>query len=233
MNSFKTLRAPAGRLLFTRALAGTTVVRARASGQATVHQTLSTRVAFASAGAGVAFTTHSHTRDAKHGGGGPATNFFDLKAKGKRHQEVSMSDFENKVILVVNVASKCGFTDQYAELESIYKKYKDKGFTVIGFPCNQFGGQEPGTEEEIESFCQVNFGVTFPLMAKIDVNGKNEDPVYAFLKSQKSGLMGLTRIKWNFEKFLIRKDGTVYERYSSATSPTSIAKDIEELLAEQ
>lgn len=141
MNSFKTLRAPAGRFLFTRALAGTTVVRARASGQATVHQTLSTRVAFASAGAGVAFTTHSHTRDAKHGGGGPATNFFDLKAKGKRHQEVSMSDFENKVILVVNVASKCGFTDQYAELESIYKKYKDKGFTVIGFPCNQFGGQ--------------------------------------------------------------------------------------------
>ncbi|KAF9540771.1 glutathione peroxidase gpx1 [Mortierella hygrophila] len=232
MNSFKALRAPAGRLLFTRALAGTTAIRVRASGQATANQVLSSRVAFASAGAGAAFTTHSHTHGTKHDGG-PTTNFFELKAKGNRHQEVSMSDFENKVILVVNVASKCGFTDQYAELESIYKKYKDKGFTVIGFPCNQFGGQEPGTEEEIESFCQVNFGVTFPLMAKIDVNGKSEDPVYTFLKSQKSGLLGLTRIKWNFEKFLIRKDGTVYERYSSATSPTSIAKDIEKLLAEQ
>ncbi|KAF9156581.1 glutathione peroxidase gpx1 [Linnemannia schmuckeri] len=230
MNSFRTLRGPTARLLFTRALVSTTAVRFKASGHATVTQALPSRVAFASAGAGAAFTTHSrNTKPDK----GPATNFFDLKAKGKRHQEVNMSDFENRVILVVNVASKCGFTDQYGELESLYKKYKDKGFTVIGFPCNQFGGQEPGTEEEIESFCQINFGVTFPLMAKIDVNGKNEDPVYAFLKSQKSGLMGLTRIKWNFEKFLIRKDGTVYERYSSATSPSSIAKDIERLLAEQ
>lgn len=139
MNTFKTLRAP-GRLLFTRALAGTTAVRVRASGQATVNQVLFPRVAFASAGVGAAFTTHSHTRDTKQDGG-PAANFFELKAKGKGQQEVSMSDFENKVILVVNVASKCGFTDQYAELESIYKKYKDKGFTVIGFPCNQFGGQ--------------------------------------------------------------------------------------------
>ncbi|KAF9130778.1 glutathione peroxidase gpx1 [Mortierella sp. 14UC] len=227
MNSFKNLGAPARRLLFARALAGTTLVRARASGPGTISQALSSKVAFATAGAGVAFSTQNHI---KHNGS--PTNFFQLKAKGKRQQEVSMSDFDNKVILVVNVASKCGFTDQYAELESLYKRYKDKGFTIIGFPCNQFGGQEPGTEEEIETFCQANFGVTFPLMAKIDVNGKNEDPVYAFLKSQKSGLMGLTRIKWNFEKFLIRKDGTVYERYSSATSPSSIAKDIERLLAE-
>lgn len=136
MNSFRTLRAPAGRLLFTRALTGTIALRARASGRATINQALSSRVAFASAGVGAAFTTHSRSQH-----DGPATNFFELKAKGKRHQEVSMSDFENKVILVVNVASKCGFTDQYAELELIYKKYKDKGFTVIGFPCNQFGGQ--------------------------------------------------------------------------------------------
>ncbi|KAG0375317.1 glutathione peroxidase gpx1 [Mortierella sp. AD032] len=221
MNSFRNLRAPAQRLLFTRALAGTTLVRARALSRGTISQTLSSRFAFAAAVTGVAFSTQNHI---KHNV--PPTNFFQLKAKGKRQQEVSMSDFDNKVILVVNVASKCGFTDQYAELESLYKEYKDKGFTVIGFPCNQFGGQ-------IESFCQVNFGVTFPLMAKIDVNGKNEDPVYAFLKSQKSGLMGLTRIKWNFEKFLIRKDGSVYERYSSATSPSSIAKDVEKLLAEQ
>ncbi|KAF9094297.1 glutathione peroxidase gpx1 [Mortierella sp. GBA35] len=224
MNVIRNLRLPAGRLqLLTRTLANAASVRARAHGQANINHVVSSRLYFASTGgAGVAYTTQSHPHSGK---AGPVTNFFILKAKGKRQQEVSMSDFENKVVLVVNVASKCGFTDQYAELEALYKEYKDKGFTVIGFPCNQFGSQ-------IESFCQVNFGVTFPLMAKIDVNGKNEDPVYSFLKSQKSGLMGLTRIKWNFEKFLIRKDGTVYQRYSSATSPSSIAKDIEQLLAE-
>ncbi|KAG0227841.1 Glutathione peroxidase 2 [Actinomortierella wolfii] len=157
-------------------------------------------------------------------------SFFDLKAKNKAHQEISMKDFENKVILVVNVASKCGFTKQYAGLEELYKKYKDRGLVVIGFPCNQFGGQEPGTEEEIESFCTVNFGVTFPLMAKIDVNGEKEDPVYAWLKQQKAGLLGLQRIKWNFEKFLIDRNGKVVERYSSITTPEAIAKDIEKLL---
>ncbi|KAG9320000.1 hypothetical protein KVV02_001539 [Mortierella alpina] len=158
------------------------------------------------------------------------TNFFDLKAKDKRHQEVSMSDFENKVILVVNVASLCGFTPQYKELEQLYKDYKDQGLVVIGFPCNQFGGQEPGSEQEIESFCQVNFGVTFPLMAKIDVNGAHEDSVYRFLKSQKAGFLGLTRIKWNFEKFLIDRKGMVVERYPSTTTPKAIAEDIKKLL---
>ncbi|KAF9897151.1 peroxiredoxin hyr1 [Lobosporangium transversale] len=157
-------------------------------------------------------------------------NFFALTAKDKKHQEVSMKDFEGKVVLVVNVASKCGFTRQYAALEELYKKYKDQGFVVIGFPCNQFGGQEPGTNEEIESFCQLNFGVSFPLMDKVDVNGDNEDPVYTYLKSQKKSLM-MSRIKWNFEKFLIAKDGTVYERYASTTDPKSLAKDIEKLLA--
>ncbi|KAF9572212.1 glutathione peroxidase gpx1 [Mortierella alpina] len=169
-------------------------------------------------------STTTSTRNA------PPTNFFDLKAKDKRHQEVSMADFENKVILVVNVASKCGFTPQYKELEQLYKDYKDKGFVVIGFPCNQFGGQEPGSEQEIESFCQVNFGVTFPLMAKIDVNGAKEDPVYGFLKSQKAGFLGLTRIKWNFEKFLIDRNGAVVQRYPSTTTPKAIAEDIEKLL---
>ncbi|KAF9290174.1 glutathione peroxidase gpx1 [Mortierella alpina] len=156
-------------------------------------------------------------------------NFFALSAKDKKQQTISMKEFEGKVVLVVNVASKCGFTKQYAGLEELYKKYKDQGFVIIGFPCNQFGGQEPGTEEEIESFCQVNFGVTFPLMAKIDVNGDHEDPVYAYLKSQKKSLM-MSRIKWNFEKFLIAKDGSVYERYASVSTPESIAKDVEKLL---
>ncbi|KAF9301649.1 peroxiredoxin hyr1 [Mortierella antarctica] len=157
-------------------------------------------------------------------------NFFSLKAMNKSHKEISMADFENKVILVVNVASKCGFTKQYDGLEKLYKDYKDRGFVVLGFPCNQFGGQEPGTEEEIESFCQLNFGVTFPLMAKIDVNGDKEDPVYTFLKAQKAGLLGMTRIKWNFEKFLIGKDGLVHKRYSSIATPESIAVDVENLL---
>ncbi|KAG0090056.1 peroxiredoxin hyr1 [Podila epicladia] len=157
-------------------------------------------------------------------------NFFSLKAMTKGHKEISMADFENKVILVVNVASKCGFTKQYDGLEKLYKDYKDRGFVVLGFPCNQFGGQEPGTEEEIESFCQLNFGVTFPLMAKIDVNGDKEDPVYTFLKAQKAGLLGMTRIKWNFEKFLIGKDGLVHKRYSSIATPESIAVDVENLL---
>ncbi|CAO3565431.1 unnamed protein product [Mortierella alpina] len=158
------------------------------------------------------------------------SHFFDLKAKDKRLQEVSMADFENKVILVVNVASNCGFTPQYKELEQLYKDYKDQGFVVIGFPCNQFGGQEPGSEQEIESFCQVNFGVTFPLMAKIDVNGPKEDAVYTFLKSQKAGFLGLTRIKWNFEKFLIDRNGRVVQRYPSTTTPMAIAEDIKKLL---
>ncbi|KAF8930554.1 peroxiredoxin hyr1 [Dissophora ornata] len=161
---------------------------------------------------------------------GHTDNFFSLKAKDKRHQEVNMSDYANKVVLVVNVASNCGFTSQYKELEQLYKDYKDRGLVIIGFPCNQFGKQEPGTNEEIESFCKLNYGVTFPVMDKIDVNGDNEDPVYSFLKSQKSGIIGLTRIKWNFEKFLIGRDGTVFKRYSSAASPSSIATDIEKLL---
>ncbi|KAF9149506.1 glutathione peroxidase gpx1 [Linnemannia schmuckeri] len=156
-------------------------------------------------------------------------NFFALSAKDKKHQEISMKEFEGKVVLVVNVASKCGFTKQYAGLEELYKKYKDQGFVILGFPCNQFGGQEPGNEEEIESFCQLNFGVTFPLMAKIDVNGEHEDPVYTYLKAQKKSLM-MSRIKWNFEKFLIAKDGTVYERYASVSTPETIAKDVEKLL---
>ncbi|KAF9361240.1 hypothetical protein BGX34_007253 [Mortierella sp. NVP85] len=157
--------------------------------------------------------------------GANPTSFFDLKAKDIHHQEVDFSDFKGKVVLVVNVASKCGYTDQYKELEQLYQDYKDRGFVIIGFPCNQFGLQ-------IESFCQTKYGVTFPLMDKIRVNGSKEDPVYAFLKSQKAGAMGMTRILWNFEKFLIARDGTVSQRYAPTTIPSSIAKDIEELLGQ-
>ncbi|KAF9941843.1 glutathione peroxidase gpx1 [Modicella reniformis] len=156
-------------------------------------------------------------------------NFFSLSAKDKTHKDISMKDFEGKVVLVVNVASNCGFTKQYDGLEGLYKKYKDQGFVILGFPCNQFAGQEPGTNEEIGEFCRINFGVTFPLMDKVDVNGDNEDPVYTYLKSQKKSLM-MSRIKWNFEKFLIAKDGIVHSRYASTSSPESIAKDIEKLL---
>lgn len=147
-----------------------------------------------------------------------------------RGEPFPFSELKGKVVVIINVASKCGFTPQYKELEELNKKYKDKGVQLIGFPCNQFGGQEPGSSEEIASFCQLNYGVTFPVLKKIEVNGDNADPVYKWLKEQKSGLLGLTRIKWNFEKFLIDKQGNVVERYSSLTKPKSLEPKIEELL---
>ncbi|BFZ61588.1 Glutathione peroxidase 2 [Saitoella coloradoensis] len=173
-----------------------------------------------------------------------AATFFDLPAPlDKKKQEFPLSELKGKVVLVVNVASKCGFTPQYEGLEKIYQQYKDKDFAIIGFPCNQFGAQEPGSDEEIQSFCQLNYGVSFPVLAKVDVNGSTSSPIYEWLKNQKSGFMGLTRIKmsapfsavvnhvyWNFEKFLIGKDGNVVERYSSLSKPESIAADIERLL---
>jgi len=129
----------------------------------------------------------------------------------------------------VNVASNCGFTPQYTDLETIYKKYKDRGFVLLAFPCNQFGGQEPGTDKEIQNFCLTNFQTSFPLMQKIDVNGDNAHPVYEYIKSKKSSLM-MSRIKWNFEKFLIDKNGNVVDRYSSITTPSDISSDIEKCL---
>ncbi|KAF9115874.1 peroxiredoxin hyr1 [Mortierella sp. AM989] len=206
-----------------RVASNTPIFHTRARREVLTSRTLRN---FGSSGTGTMFAAAAVGTESKV----EPKSFFDLKAKDKSQNEVSMADYTNKVILVVNVASKCGFTEQYTELEQLYKDYKDKGFVVIGFPCNQFGKQEPGTNEEIESFCKVNYGVTFPIMDKVNVNGSEEDPVYAFLKSQKSGIMGLTRIKWNFEKFLINKDGTVYQRYSSATRPSEIAGDIEKLL---
>ena len=157
-------------------------------------------------------------------------HFYDFNAKTITGKELSMSAYKNKVLLVVNVASQCGFTSQYEGLESMYKKYHKQGFEILGFPSNQFGKQEPGTEKEIANFCKVNFGVTFPLFSKIDVNGDHTHPLYSYLKKQAPGFLGTEAIKWNFTKFLINKEGKVIERYGSSTKPEEIAEDIEKLL---
>lgn len=158
------------------------------------------------------------------------SQFYELTPKDNKGQSFPFTQLEGKVVLIVNVASKCGFTPQYEELEELFKKYKDRDFIIIGFPCNQFGHQEPGTDEEIGQFCQLNYGVTFPVLKKVEVNGSEADPVYEYLKSQKSGLLGFKGIKWNFEKFLVDKKGDVYERYSSLVKPSSLDSVIAELI---
>lgn len=158
------------------------------------------------------------------------SQFYDLSPKDGKDQPFPFAELKGKVVMIVNVASKCGFTPQYKELEELNKKYKDDGLVILGFPCNQFMGQEPGSQDDIQTFCQLNYGVSFPVLKKVEVNGDNADPVYKYLKSQKSGILGLTRIKWNFEKFLINKEGKVVERYSSTTKPSSIGPAIEKLL---
>jgi len=145
-------------------------------------------------------------------------------------KQVQLADKLGKVLLVVNTASKCGFTPQYDGLEALHQKYGTQGFEVLAFPCNQFGAQEPGSADQIEEFCKVNFGLSFPLMAKVEVNGANEPPLYSWLKSEAPGLMGTKSIKWNFTKFLVGRDGKVVRRYAPADKPESIAKDIEKLL---
>jgi glutathione peroxidase-family protein len=159
-----------------------------------------------------------------------ATSFYDLKPLDKKGETFDFDQLKGKVVLVVNVASKCGFTPQYKGLEELYKKYHGEGLEILGFPCNQFGGQEPGSQEEIESFCQTNYGVSFPIMKKINVNGEKADPVYNFLKEKKGGLLGFKGIKWNFEKFLIDRDGNVTHRWASTTNPEKLAPEIEKLL---
>ncbi|AEO56327.1 hypothetical protein MYCTH_2301102 [Thermothelomyces thermophilus ATCC 42464] len=163
-----------------------------------------------------------------------ATTFYDFKVADKKGAEVSLADYKGKVVLIVNTASKCGFTPQYAGLEKLWKTVREKypdDFVILGFPCNQFGGQEPGTNEEIQEFCQLNYGVTFPIMAKIDVNGDNASPLFEWLKNEKPGLLGLKRVKWNFEKFLVGKDGRVKGRWASTTKPESLEATILEELA--
>ncbi|CAO3697072.1 hypothetical protein G6F70_000457 [Rhizopus microsporus] len=158
------------------------------------------------------------------------SKLYDLTVKTIANQDWNLSSLKGKVVLVVNVASKCGFTRQYAGLEELYKKYHPRGFELIGAPCNQFNHQEPGSPEDIQKFCKLTYDVSFPLLEKLDVNGPNEAPLYKFLKESKSGIFGMTRIKWNFEKFLIDRQGNVVKRYSSLTEPSFIAPDIEKLL---
>ena len=162
--------------------------------------------------------------------GADMKHFYDFTVKDNKGKTQSLSQYKGKVVLVVNVASECGFTKQYKGLENLYKNYKKEGFVILAFPSNQFGGQEPGSAEEIQNFCSLNFGVTFPLFQKIDVNGDNADPLYIFLKKQATGFLGSQSIKWNFTKFLIDKEGKVIERYGSSTKPEEITDDIEKLL---
>lgn len=157
-------------------------------------------------------------------------SLYDFEVNTIDRERSSLNLYKNKVILIVNVASKCGFTYQYEGLEKLYKTYKDKGFVVLGFPSNQFSNQEPGNEEEIKKFCSLTYDVSFPMFSKIDVNGENEHPLYAFLKNEQSGFFGSQSIKWNFTKFLIDKEGRVVERFAPTTNPESIESAIKELL---
>ena len=158
------------------------------------------------------------------------TTIADFTVTTNRGEALNLADKLGKVLLVVNTASKCGFTPQYDGLEKLYQQFKDQDFEVLGFPCNQFGAQEPGSADEIAEFCKVNFGVTFPLMAKVEVNGDNASPLFDWMKKEAKGLMGSTSIKWNFTKFLIDRQGHVVKRYGPQDTPASIAKDIAKLL---
>ena len=154
------------------------------------------------------------------------TTFHDFSATAIDGAETDLAQYKGKTVLVVNVASKCGFTPQYEGLENLYEQYEDQGLVVLGFPCDQFGHQEPGSEDEIQEFCQLTYGVKFPMFAKVDVNGSDAHPLYQWLRTQKGGVLG-DRIKWNFTKFLIDGDGNVVKRYASTTKPEKITADIE------
>ncbi|MGL5766629.1 MAG: glutathione peroxidase [Sarcina sp.] len=156
-------------------------------------------------------------------------SFYDLKAKDINGKDVDMKDYEGKVVLIVNTASKCGFTPQFEELETLYKEFNNKGFEILGFPCNQFMSQDPGTGDEIQSFCKLNYGVTFKMFEKVEVNGSNTHPIFEFLKKEKKGALG-GKIKWNFTKFLIDRNGNVIARFAPMAKPMSFKEDIEKLL---
>ena len=156
-------------------------------------------------------------------------NIYDFKVRSAKGEDVSMADYKGKVLLIVNTATGCGFTPQYEGLQKLYDKYKDKGLEILDFPCNQFGHQAPGTEEEIQEFCTLKYKTTFPLFAKVEVNGKNEEPLFRYLKSLEGGFLG-DDIKWNFTKFLVSREGTVVGRYAPITKPESIEGDIQKLL---
>ncbi|MER3433287.1 MAG: glutathione peroxidase [Leptolyngbya sp. ERB_1_1] len=157
-------------------------------------------------------------------------SIYDFSANSIEGQPVSLSTYKDKVLLIVNTASQCGFTPQYQGLQSIYNKYENQGFIVLGFPCNQFGQQEPGSANEIQSFCETRFGVTFPLFQKVDVNGTDAHPLFKYLAKAAPGIFGTEGIKWNFTKFLVDRSGKVVKRYPSTTKPEDIEKDIQALL---
>lgn len=156
--------------------------------------------------------------------------FYDFSAPRLDGSDQSLADYRDKVVLVVNVASHCGFTPQYEGLESLWRAYRDRGLVILGFPCNQFGEQEPGNAEEIAQFCSLTYDVTFPLFAKVDVNGAGQSPIWAWLKAEAPGILGTEAIKWNFTKFLLDHSGKVIERYAPTVEPRDIAADIERLL---
>ncbi|CAN5192361.1 glutathione peroxidase [soil metagenome] len=159
-------------------------------------------------------------------------NIYDFKVDSLAGAPVDLGQYRGKVLLIVNTASNCGHTPQYKGLEEIYKRFKDKGLVVLGFPCNQFGAQEPGSAAEIGAFCEKNYGVSFPMFAKIDVNGVGAHPLFEHLKSKASGILGTESIKWNFTKFLVKKDGAIFKRYAPRTLPEELVGDVERLLAE-
>ena len=158
-------------------------------------------------------------------------NAYQFSAPDIEGEAVSLEEFRGKALLIVNVASKCGFTPQYEGLEKLWQDYRDQGLVVMGFPCDQFGNQEPGSEDEIRGFCSLNYGVSFPMFAKVEVNGEQAHPLWQWLKKEKAGLLGIGAIKWNFSKFLVGREGEVIKRYAPTDKPASLAGDIEAALA--
>lgn len=157
-------------------------------------------------------------------------SIYEFEVQDSQGNTVKLSDYKDKLLLIVNTASKCGFTGQYEGLESLFENYSEKGLVVLGFPCNQFGGQEPGSDEEIQQFCKLNYDIKFPVMKKIEVNGEGTAPLYNYLKEKAPGLLGSKKIKWNFTKFLVGKDGEVITRFAPTTTPQDIEKEIQKYL---
>lgn len=157
-------------------------------------------------------------------------SIYEYTATNIRGQEVSLSDYQDKVLLIVNTASKCGFTPQFEGLEHLHKELEEKGLVILGFPCNQFGSQDPGADGQIEEFCQLNYGVSFPMFSKVDVNGNDAHPLFTYLKDEARGVLGSKTIKWNFTKFLINRQGEVVKRYAPNDTPESMQADVEKLL---
>lgn len=179
---------------------------------------------------GMTSDSYNHTKIQPGRMGIDMSEIYAIEVKTIDGRTMTMSEYEGRVLLIVNTASRCGFTPQYAGLEQLYKRYREQGFTVLGFPCNQFANQEPGDEAEIASFCAMNYGVTFPMFAKVDVNGPDQHPLFRLLTGSKRGLFGSRRIKWNFTKFLVDRRGRVVKRFAPTAKPETIEADIRRLL---